>query len=240
MQFYFIRHAQSTNNLLYDTTGSSNGRSHDPALSSAGLRQAVLLGEFLRRGNPAGGCFSLGDDPAGFGLTHLYTSLMVRAVMTGAQIAQALGLPLIAWYDLHEEGGIYLEDEKTGERIGQAGNDLGFFQHQFPELKLPAGFIESGWWNYKPFEQPAEALQRARHFLNDLLERHGDSDDRVAVVSHGAFYNYIMTALLGLADGSQFWFRMNNAAITRIDLVDEQIKVFYQNRMDFLPQELIT
>ncbi|HEX9029798.1 MAG TPA: histidine phosphatase family protein, partial [Anaerolineales bacterium] len=105
MQFYFIRHAQSANNLLYDSTGSSKGRSHDPALSDTGVYQAVLLAQFLRQGNPDGGSFLAGDEPSGFQLTHLYSSLMVRAVSTGVQAARALGLPLVAWYDLHEEGG---------------------------------------------------------------------------------------------------------------------------------------
>lgn len=240
MQFYFIRHAQSANNLLYDSTGSSKGRSHDPALSDTGVYQAVLLAQFLRQGNPDGGSFLAGDEPSGFQLTHLYSSLMVRAVSTGVQAARALGLPLVAWYDLHEEGGLYLEDERTGERIGQAGNKREFFQTQFPELRLPSDLVPTGWWNSQPFEQPAVASQRARRFLKDLLERHGASEDRVAVFSHGGFYNYWMSALLGLPDLERFWFRMNNVAVTRIDFVGDQVKLIYQNRMDYLPQRLIT
>src|SRR6266542_3433298 len=108
MQFYFIRHGQSVNNALYDNTGSSKGRSFDPELTEIGRCQAALVAQFLQREDP--GAQSLGRDPqnsTGFGIMHLYCSLMLRALATGHTIAEALGLPLHAWPDLHEEGGLY-------------------------------------------------------------------------------------------------------------------------------------
>ena len=39
MQFYFIRHGQSTNNALWETTRSNKGRSEDPELSELGHLQ---------------------------------------------------------------------------------------------------------------------------------------------------------------------------------------------------------
>ncbi|NJK45922.1 MAG: histidine phosphatase family protein [Pleurocapsa sp. SU_196_0] len=47
MRLYFIRHAQSSNNALWDSTGSENGRSDDPELSDVGVMQARALGDFL-------------------------------------------------------------------------------------------------------------------------------------------------------------------------------------------------
>ncbi|MEW5719039.1 MAG: phosphoglycerate mutase family protein, partial [Chloroflexota bacterium] len=82
MQFYFVRHGQSANNLLYDTTGASDGRSEDPALTALGRRQAEILARFMKQNDAA---FRLSFDRqnlGGFGITHLYTSLMVRAVAT--------------------------------------------------------------------------------------------------------------------------------------------------------------
>jgi len=92
MQLYFIRHGQSANNALYDRTGSWSGRSHDPELTDIGKRQAEYLARFLRQANP--GASTNGWDPhnvSGFDITHLYTSLMMRAVQTGSIVAEALG-----------------------------------------------------------------------------------------------------------------------------------------------------
>jgi broad specificity phosphatase PhoE len=45
---------------------------------------------------------------------------------------------------------------------------------------------EEGWWN-RPFEAELHRPERARRVLVELLQRHGGSNDRVAMVSHGAF-----------------------------------------------------
>lgn len=235
MQFYFIRHAQSANNFLYDTTGSSVGRSEDPELTDVGCRQAELLAEFLARGN---------SDPrdrlnrSGFGITHLYTSLMVRAVATATIIGRALNLAPVAWEDLHEGGGIYQEDLQTGEKIGLPGKDRIYFATHYPELVLPATMHETGWWN-RPFEEYEQVFPRAERFLNDLLAQHGNTTDRVAVISHGGFYNVLMQTIFKIGR-TDVWFALNNAAITRLDFLGEQTVLVYANRTDFLPPELIT
>jgi 2,3-bisphosphoglycerate-dependent phosphoglycerate mutase len=240
MQFYFIRHGQSANNALWEQTGSSNGRSYDPVLTGIGQRQAALVGQFLRQGDPKAPV--RGHDPqntAGFGITHLYCSLMVRAVATGHIIAEELGLPVHAWEDLHEEGGLYLDDEETGAQMGQAGNNRAFFEARYPQLVLPDSMGETGWWN-RPYEEIHQRPERAQRFLRELRARHGNTEDRVAMVSHGGFYNLFLSALLDLPDPGRSWFMLNNAAITRIDFVPDYEAIMYMNRADFLPHDLIT
>jgi 2,3-bisphosphoglycerate-dependent phosphoglycerate mutase len=262
MQLYFIRHGQSANNALWEKTGSNSGRSHDPTLTETGRCQAHMLGAFLR---DAGAGFAPdGQDlqnRAGFGLTHLYTSLMVRAVATGTIVAQTLKIPLVAWVDLHEGGGIYLDDENSGEPVGLPGNPRSFFEQNFPGLALPDWLDESGWWN-RPFESRLERRTRARRVLGELLLRHGNCNDRVAMISHGGFYNHLMAVLLKppevdrppspqavqaligdnviMTDEREVWFNMNNTAITRIDFVEEEVKLVYMNRLDFLSGDLVT
>ena len=240
MQFYFIRHAQSQNNLLYETTGSGKGRSHDPELTEVGRCQAKLLADFLSRSYPIAAAND--RDPqnlAGFDLTHLYCSLMVRAVATGSIIAEVLDLPLVAWQDAHESGGIYLDDEVSGQPIGQPGNARSYFEEHYPDLLLPDTLSEDGWWN-RPYEELPERPLRTQRFLHDLMERHGGGD-RVAVVSHGGFYNHLLAALLDFDQkDSGPWFVLNNAAITRIDFTPDGVVLVYANRVDFLPKEIIT
>ena len=226
MRFYFIRHAQSQNNLLWDQTGTNKGRSQDAELTPLGQQQAESLARFLQ------------ERVDEFGVTHLYTSLMLRAVMTGATMADALGLSPVAWEDLHETGGIYVEDEQTGQAIGQPGKHRAYFQECYPRLILPDSLNEAGWWN-RPFEEREQRLARAQRFLRDLLERHGQTDDRVAVVSHGAFYNYFLSALLDWPRKDGCWFMLNNAAITRIDFED-RVTLVYLNRFEHLPREWVT
>ena len=240
MQLYYIRHGQSANNLLWLRTGSSKGRDVDPELTDLGRQQARFLARYLSATRPSeapNGYDSL--NRVGFGITHLYTSLMVRSVATGTIIAQALGLPLVGWSDLHERGGIYVEDEETGQRVGQPGKNRAYFEHVYPELVLPDSLGSDGWWN-RPFEEPEQRSARARRFVHDLLERHGQTEDHVAVISHGGFFNDLMAALLLLPTEAGFWFIMNNAAISRIDFADEGTALVYLNRADFLPGELIT
>ncbi len=239
MKFYFIRHAQSENNLLYNTTGASNGRSQDPELTETGRQQAEILARFLSRADSAPAS-KLTDHQniAGFDITHLYTSLMVRAVATGAVIARALNLPLVAWEDLHETGGIFIEDAVTGTRTGQPGRNRANFATHYPNLILPATLGEAGWWN-RPFEEREERPARAERFLQELLARHGGKEDRVAVISHGGFYNVLLRTIFKI-EREDCWFGLNNAAITRIDFDTEGVGLDYMNKVDFMPKELVT
>jgi len=236
MQFYFIRHGQSENNALWMSTNSHEGRNEDPGLTEVGRRQAEFLAQFLSQ--PASASSDL-QNVAGFGITHLYTSLMVRAVATGTIIANALDLPLVAWEDLHEWGGIYLRDEQTDERTGLPGRNRAYFEQHFPDLALPDSLGEEGWWN-RPFEEPELRLPRAKRALHDLLDRHGHTEDRVAAVSHGGFYNYLLAVILNLPEREDHWFALNNTGLSRIDFDEEEIRLIYLNRVDFLPKELIT
>lgn len=240
MQFYFIRHAQSANNALYAFTGSDQGRNEDPAITDLGIRQAEALADFLAQGNPSA-TQRYGDlqNRGGFRLTHLYTSLMLRSVMTAAPVARRLGLSLQAWKDLHENGGIYLTNPITGLPEGLPGKPRSFFAEHYPELLLPEDFSEAGWWN-RPYETPEERNLRAKRVLDLLVDRHGDTEDRVGVVSHGGFYNRLLGAILQLRSREGLWFMLNNCAITRVDFKEDEISLVYHNRADFLPADLVT
>jgi len=240
MQLYYIRHGQSGNNLLWDQTGSNNGRSVDPELSPVGQQQAALLAEFLKSHGVGGE--KRGEDnqnQAGFWLTHLYSSLMVRAVSTAQPVARALGLPLVGWKELHEAGGIYREEKLTGEYTGLPGMNRAYFEQHCPEMVLPDDLGAEGCWS-RPHESREERYPRAKQVLFDLLRRHGQTADRVALISHGGFYQYLMGAILGLPDMMNNSFLLNNAAISRIDFNPPVVTVVYLNRVDFLPSEIIT
>ena len=240
MQLYFIRHGQSVNNALWERTESNHGRKMDPELTDTGHQQAELLAQFLTKPGaemePDAMDF---QNRAGFNITHIYTSLMMRAVATGTVIADTLDLPLVAWHDLHESGGLFLEEEETEELVGQAGPNRAFFEQHYPKLEHNILSGDEGWWN-SPFEPEDNRPLRARRVLNELVARHGGSQNRVAFISHGGIYNYLLMAVLGLVNKEGFWFLMNNTAISRLDFLDDRVILVYQNRTDHLPDDLIT
>jgi 2,3-bisphosphoglycerate-dependent phosphoglycerate mutase len=247
MELYFIRHGQSINNANWDNPDYIEHS--DPFLTPMGLEQAEVLGKYLK------GKQHITNDKAwniqnqyGFGFTHIYASLMERAVATATPAVRALGtVPFSAWTEIHEEGGIYAR-EAEDRFNGLPGKPRSFFEKNFPELKLPDEYSESGWWN-RPFETEAERQPRADKIFAELISRHGDREDqpeqRVALVSHGGFFVRLISAMLKLpwrqgAFGMKSWFILNNCSISRFDIRKDDISISYINRTDHLPAHLIT
>ncbi len=252
MRFYFIRHAQSTDNQFVAENAYRGVRSHgqdqswlnrqaDPELSETGQKQAQTLSRFLaQKKETAADKADLGypyhDD---FGFTHIYASLMVRTMATASAVAGALHLTPAVWEDLHETGGIWEADPETGKPAGSPGKNREYFQSKFPHFSLPDQLGEEGWWN-RPLETGPECKDRAQRLFHDLMERHGDTEDRVAVVSHGLFYSFMINAFLKIPPGTRIRFITNNAAMTRIDFAERSATVIYQNRTDYFPPDLVT
>jgi 2,3-bisphosphoglycerate-dependent phosphoglycerate mutase len=230
MTLYLIRHAQSTNNARYERTGSGSGRVEDPELTELGTRQAEVLSDYLGRNAAAGGEYRF---------TRLYCSLMVRAVATATAVSRSCMVPLTAWPEVHEQMGIFLEDEQTGELLGRPGKSRSYFERHYPDLQLPESLNEHGWWN-RPVESETEWKQRAGAFLAELSRRHGTGEDTVAVVTHGGFYHEVILALTGGAGTDGLWFTMHNTGITRIDFHPAHTSVVYHNRLEHLPPELVS
>ena len=248
MQLYFIRHAQSENNAHWGD--ESYQESNDPELTQIAQSQVKHLAQFLGEHQRLD---SDGDwDPQnrhGFGLTHLYSSLMVRAVGTATPIAEATGIPLVAWPEIHETGGIFSRLPET-KMVGLPGKPRSYFEANFPDLFLPDWLDENGWWQSRPFEEPVMRQPRAEKVWAELISRHADQDGqpehRVAIVSHGGFFMHLLTAALKIEMrriqefDHEYWFLMNNCAITRLDFTEGRVLVNYVNHTNFLPPALIT
>ncbi len=253
MQFYFIRHGQSQNNANWNIPGYQE--SPDPALTELGHEQAHLLAEFLKKNQNITATKDWNiQNRHGFGLTHVYTSLMERAAFTAAPIAQALDIPLIAWKEIHEEGGIFSRGHRQSgspdstSATGLPGRPRSFFEQNFRTIALPDDLDETGWWN-RPFEAEEERQPRADQVFAELLARHrdreGQPEDRVALVSHGGFFMRLMCAILNLpwrqaSHGLRSWFLLNNCSLSRFDIHRDEITVSYLNRTDYLPDDMIT
>jgi len=171
MELYFIRHGQSQNNANWNNPDYKENP--DPALTENGHEQARIMAEFLKKNQAITNDQNWNiQNRYGFGLTHMYTSMMERAVYTAVPSAQALQIPLLAWKEIHEEGGIFSRGDKEN-LSGLPGRPRSFFAQNFPILTLPDDLDETGWWN-RPFEAKEERQPRADRVFDELLPRHKD------------------------------------------------------------------
>lgn len=245
LQLYFIRHGQSVNNVILDESDHEDyliERVTDPDLTQNGIEQAELVADFVSK--PASQAHLNGSDPQnreGFGLTHLYCSLMIRAIKTALPIARMTGLPLVARPEVHETGGIFEVEMVDGEPvfIGKPGPGKSMLSAQFPDLILPEDLPETGWWN-QGREQREQYMLRARRIVDNLLADHAGTNHRVGIVMHGGIFARILSVMFDIR-AERYWFLMNNCGISRVD-VDEKGRYMlnYTNKVEHLPDHLIT
>jgi 2,3-bisphosphoglycerate-dependent phosphoglycerate mutase len=247
MQLYLIRHAQSTNNVSWDQK-DTNGyiRSSDPHLTDLGVKQAQTLGSFIAS-QPFSVQPNVGEYRHRVHITHLYSSLMTRAIQTGTILSDALGIPLYGLPEVHEIGGIYLETEENGNSSIsiEHGVTPAYLREHFPALRLHQPIEERGWWQggMEPIDSP---LIRAHAVLDLLRERHLPSNDRVAIVTHGGFFNSLIRLIFNIRTDEPdnrnlpTWFSLCNCAISRIDFVDDRAIWVYHNRTTFMDDDLVT
>jgi 2,3-bisphosphoglycerate-dependent phosphoglycerate mutase len=247
MQLYIIRHAQSKNNELYASQETWDGRTPDPLLSEAGRQQAGVLASFMARSDLHQEADDLDvNNQRGFRITHLYTSLLQRALLTALPLSEAIKIPAVACEPIHEIGGVFEIVDDFDNRKGLPGPNRAFFEKNYPSVVLPDSLGDDGWWN-RPYEQREMSIYRARLFWVELMARHGQSGDRVAMVTHAGFFQTLMNLVLDYTRLNQvgdmekyIWFAMNNASITRLDVMEDRIRLVYLNRLDHMPAELIT
>jgi broad specificity phosphatase PhoE len=231
MQLYLIRHGQSANNALE----TSAGRSQDPPLTDLGIRQAEILAAHLAEALPP----KRGWESSGsYQFDHLYCSAMQRALQTAAPIGKALGLKPEVWTDIHEQGGIYLDEPGIG-RTGLPGLTLEMMQEQFPDYMLPDTVTSAGWWN-RDYETEAAAAGRAIAVAERLMDRRA-SGERIAIMTHHYFMHLLIKALLHQLPSPEVSYSHYNTGITRIDIeADARLRLRYLNRVNHLPVELLS
>ena len=253
MQLFLIRHCQSTNNEVLDQKQSPDEliggdwidkMVPDPPLTQKGETQGKLLAQFLHEHkNPNIVKDYLPDhqNVSGFNISHIYCSLMQRSIITAQYISRAIKIPQIVWKDIHECGGLFTQDPKSEKRIGIPGPNHEHFASQYPKLIIPETIDPKGWWN-KPIETQKDISNRANKVKTELIKRHGQTNDKVILVTHVGFYHHLLSSILNIpiSNKRNMWLHLNNAAISHLTFNKTGIRVNYLNRLDFLPRDLIT
>ncbi|MBM3279759.1 MAG: histidine phosphatase family protein [Candidatus Handelsmanbacteria bacterium] len=238
MEVYFIRHGQSANNFIESappgSAAAQSNRHQDPELTDRGQRQAECAARYLAQGGhlypdelAAGGPF----------LDRLYCSPMIRALHTAQYLGQALGLRPQVWVEIHEMGGVYLDQD--GGRVGFPGLRASQIRARFPEAQVPPQITEEGWWR-GGFEQAHQGKGRAIGAARQLRNLAGEGG-RVGLVSHGDFLNSLLKALENQLPGEATYWEHRNTGITRLDFEPGGRMVLkYLNRVEHLSAELLT
>ncbi len=249
MELYLIRHGQSYNNALLDEPVS---RVHDPELTEIGKKQAQLLADYLALSMDKLDVADQQDLPAASAYSEhyisrfnkLYCSAMHRALQTAQPIAKVLQMNAHVWIDIHEHGGVYLENEGAVKTYG--GLTRSQITEQFPDYMLPDLITEDGWWLPTDEIEDLASCQGRAIRVAETLRRWATepetADDRVALVSHGTFIDSLIKAFTGNLPGREFYYNHWNTAVTRIDFFTgiREMRVRYINRVDHLTAELMT
>lgn len=170
MHVLMIRHAESLGNREYRIQGRM-----DYALSMQGIEQAHALGQSLVTHS--------------WKPTHIYTSSLQRTVHT-TEILQdywatrEATVQLTLWPDLQEIKNGILEGLTWAEA-----------QEQYPELAV-ALTASSDWIPIQGAESLKAARDRAQQFIHTLMAQH-KNEDRLWIVTHGGFLQYLVAAMLG-------------------------------------------
>ena len=240
MELFIIRHGQSGNNAL----ANIRDRSVDPPLTDLGERQAEMLGEYVARGeNQELSRETTGNTKYelrhGLGITSLFTSPMYRSLQTVQPVSRASGLAPRIWVDIHEEGGMFLNHGGDEGLVGYPGRTRSEILAEFPDYVLPTSFDETGWWN-KDHEDQASLLVRATKVSEQLREM-AKTEDRVAIITHGAFMNALLNAIFGQISEGHMYYRHHNTAISRFYMDgDGRFEVLYLNSTVHLNPESIS
>jgi 2,3-bisphosphoglycerate-dependent phosphoglycerate mutase/probable phosphoglycerate mutase len=244
MKLFLIRHAQSYNNALPPEREEFD-RVRDPWLTELGLRQADLLAEHLATGkNPELSSWVSVEGTAShnrhsYNLTKLYCSAMHRAMQTAQPIGQALSLNPEVWLEIHEHGGIFLDHHDERGVVSYPGKTRAEILAEFPNYTLPDNISEAGWYQGGYEDWPTCHGRAIR--VAAALRAQAASEERIALVSHGGFIDALIKALLNLSPSPHVFYYKFNTSISRIDFrEDGRLDFRYWNRVDHLPQELIS
>ena len=213
MELYLIRHAQSLNNFLPECD-----RVADPPLTELWHEQCVYLAKRMDA----------------LELTRVFTSPFLRTLQPTDHIVQSLGVTPAVRVDLHEKGGC-VSGPSPDSFVGQPGMTQSQIRSQFPGFSIPEQIDGEGWWRSRPLETDEVARQRAARLMNQAVTESAGVDKRVAWVMHGDFKRLFLEQIHAEPLDIPY-----NASVTRVVMTPEGCRLADYNRVDHLPDELLT
>jgi broad specificity phosphatase PhoE len=245
---FFIRHAESNNNCLYDIIREKFGdlpanrfeeeleKLHDPdcGISPRGQQQAHQLCEYLQANK-------LKTYKPGVSTSqkyHILSSPMKRCLLTAQQVSIGLGnLPVTVNPRFFESDGCYCTNH-DGTTRGLPGMNAAQVESLFPHFKCLNG-MENGWYHL-PHKETSEQFSHRTYEIVDYLwhlhDEHHEDAGPVVVVCHGNVIREVISRLIN----TSALITHCNTGITHIQLWSNNEKhvrlasVQYVNRVDHL------
>jgi len=244
-----IRHAESNNNVIYETVRQrfqnlplsaeqfeqevAKLHSPDPVLSPKGQTQAGALGKFIAAGGLSKPITSAED-------WKICSSPMRRCLHTSREIGQALNIDVTVVPFLFESEGCFLS-MPGGETVGQPGMKTSEIEDEFPRFSCEAG-MENGWYTLPHRESRRQFLDRSESVANWLWELLVQAPEQrgfktgIVLSIHGNLIGALIAALFK----SEMLIAHDNTGITHVQLwVDATGKrklasIHYLNKVDHL------
>ena len=209
MQIIFIRHAESENNYQYFLHGNEKKYRLDPPLSGLGERQACALTDFLATHR---------DE---YSFDHILISPTLRTLQTAASFTHLYpDVPKTVWAPLHEGGGFFeILDEETRETKGVTGMGRSEIKGKYPEYEISNEITEEGWYFLPEVEPHSHLIYRAFYVIEYLVKNYGETEQTIALVSHGNFHNHFIHAILRTTPQPRIRLDSFNTAITDVRYV---------------------
>jgi broad specificity phosphatase PhoE len=199
VEIILVRHGETA----WNASETFRGRKDVP-LNDTGVRQAQLLGEYLR------------DEK----IDIIYSSSLQRAVKTAEAIAAPRGLTVnivknLDDMDFGEWEGLTLDEVK--DRYEEVYRD---WLDTPEQVKIPGG------------ETLADVENRVAPFLQEAVARLGEG--KLVLVSHRVVHKVLICALLCLGNAGFFSIKMDNAAVTRFTFDGDRAILTCHNDTSFL------
>lgn len=258
MQIFLIRHGQSENNQLSNSTDDAtwnSTRATDPRLTPTGIKQAELLAKWLR------------DEPHDVvPPTHLYCSFMHRAAHTASIVAEAAGMQPTPLSDLCEVGRVWRQ-AADGSKAPAEPTPLAQLTSELPSLKIDKEEARAWYTPAEEYESDAMAIARIDNIARRLLTSH-DENSVLWLVAHGAFNTVFMQSLVSRhlvevardskdsqtvnerqSETPPWWpwhFALANTSVSKLNLhvvgggQPRHVEVTFSNRIGHLPADLVT
>ncbi len=196
IKIYLIRHGRQESKLC----------NVDVPLVTEGRRQAVLLGERLKK----------------YDVKRLYSSNLIRAVETAEIVNTYINVPYERYDELEEMnfGDLTgLSDVEIKEKFGDFVKER---KEMTSDLAFPGG--ESG----------EDVYKRAFPIIRDIAEKAAlENVESVAIVTHGGVIRTLLTGIMGCGFENKLVFAkdLENCSITEIDY-DKENGRFYIERVN--------
>ncbi|MBA3533627.1 MAG: histidine phosphatase family protein [Ardenticatenales bacterium] len=167
----------------------------DSPLSSLGEWQAQRVAERLASEN----------------ITHIVSSPLIRALTTASKRAEATTVrPIEVWHDVRE-----------GFSTTHQGLAREVLQERFPLATFPDVITADGWMHGG---DSYESFCGRCHTMLQAFREHFGPKDRVVLVTHGGFANYLLHAILRIDSSTPRWFELENCAISHVRFAPDPAK----------------